>query len=170
MFTNGSTAIDGSRSSSIGASTIFSGGRPRRIVPRRRIARPSGPRCRPRARRLNRYPRPGIVAIASCPRILRSAETCTCRLFSSTTSLGQTLSSSVLLGHQLAGPLHERDEQIEGARAECHRLTTAPAIGARRAATRRSRTGSWSCAWVQSWFCATHGAAAALGRLAPRVA
>ncbi len=43
---------------------------------------------------VKRKPRPGTVATDRAPRILRSVETCTCRLFSSTTSPGQTRSKS----------------------------------------------------------------------------
>ena len=45
-------------------------------------------------RAVKRYPLPGIVAITCGPSSLRSVLTCTTRLFSSTTSPGQTASSS----------------------------------------------------------------------------
>ena len=43
---------------------------------------------------VRRYPRPGTVAIAAGPMTLRRAITCACRLFSSTTSFGHTVSIS----------------------------------------------------------------------------
>jgi hypothetical protein len=46
---------------------------------------------------VKRYPRPGTVATDCAPRSLRSDETCTCRLFSSTTRPGHTMSRSSFL-------------------------------------------------------------------------
>ena len=67
---------------------------------------------------VKRYPRPGIVAIACGPSSLRNAEMCTCRLFSSTTTPGQTSSNSSFLLDRALAPLDQRQQHVEGAGAE----------------------------------------------------
>ena len=44
---------------------------------------------------------------------MRNADTCTCRLFSSTTSPGQTQVEQFVLGNKLAGAFHQYNEHVK---------------------------------------------------------
>ena len=63
--------------------------------------------------------------MASGPSALRSDEICTVRLFSSTTTPGQTVASNSSLADNAVTELDERQQQIERAATERDRLARA---------------------------------------------
>ena len=69
------------------------------------------------------------------------------QVFSSTTTLPQTLLQQLVLGDEVVALLHQRDQQVEGTRAQGARPDRSRASGARRAAARSAQTGNEPMRW-----------------------